>query len=65
MTTSLSKFKNKKQSRAVLESAREPESTKSERSRLVKVLNTGYKAADLEDTVNKVGDLNKEKNVSP
>ena len=38
MTTSVSKSENKKQLRAVLESTREPESTKSERSRLVKIL---------------------------
>ena len=51
MTTSVSKFENKKQLRAVLESTREPESTKSERSRLVKILDADYKPADIEDIV--------------
>ena len=60
MTTPVSKFQNKKQSRVVLESTREPESTKSERSRLVKILDADYKAADIEDIVKKVDNLNEE-----
>ena len=64
MTTSNSKFENKKQLRVVLERTREPESTKSERSRLVKILDADYKATDLEDIVNKADNLNKEQKVS-
>ena len=60
ITTTVSKFKNNRQLGAVLESTREPESTKSERSRLVKILDTEYEAAKIEDTVVKVENSNKE-----
>ncbi len=60
MNTSNQKFENKKKFRAVLEQKREPESTKSERSRLVKILDTDYKAADIEDIVVNAENLNKE-----
>ena len=60
MTTPVTKFKNKKQLRAVLESTQEPESTKSERSRLVKILDADYKPADIDDIVMKADNLNKE-----
>ena len=64
MTTSNSKFKNKKQLRAVLESTRAPESTKSERSRLVNILDVDYKAANIEDIVNRVENVNKDQKFS-
>ena len=60
MTTLVTKFKNKKQLRAVLESTKEPESTKSEHSRLVKILDADYKPADINDIVMKLDTLNKE-----
>ena len=60
MTTPVTKFKNKKQLRAVLESTQEPESTKSERSRLVKILDADYKPADIDEIVMKADNLNEE-----
>ena len=60
MTTPVTKFKNKKQLRTVLESIKELESTKFERSRLVKILDADYKPTDIDDIVMKSDDLNKE-----
>ena len=60
MTNPVSKFQNKKQLRAVLESTRDPESTKSERSMLVQIFDADYKPADIEDIVSKTEILNKE-----
>ena len=60
MTTSHSKFENKKQFGDVLESTRDPESTKSEQSRLVKILDADYKATDIEDIVMEAENLKEE-----
>ena len=60
MTTSILEFKNKKQLGAVLENTREPESKKSERSRLVKILDADYKPADIEDIVMEAENLKEE-----
>ena len=46
MTTPVSRCKNKKQLRAVLESTREPESIRFEQSRLV-ILDADHKTADM------------------
>ena len=64
MTTPVSKFKSKKQLRAVIETTREPESTKSERSRLVKILDADYKAADIEVIIKNVDNFKKEQKES-
>ena len=60
MIIPVTKFKNKKQLRAVLESTQEPESIKSERSRLVKILDADYKPADIDEIVMKADNLNEE-----
>ena len=60
MTTPVSKFKDKKQLRAPLESTREHDSPQYERFRLVNILDNGYKADDLKDTVIKADNLNEE-----
>ena len=64
MTTPVTNFKNRKKLRAVLESTKEPESTKSERSRLVKILDADYIPVDIDDIVMKADNLNKEQNDS-
>ena len=64
IATSNLKFKNKKLLRAVLESTRGPERTKSELSRSGQILCVDYKAADLECILMKADNLNKELKVS-
>ena len=65
MIIPVTKFNNKKQLRVVLQSTKEPESTKSERSRLVKILDTDYKPADIDDIVITEDDLNEEQKEFP
>ena len=64
MTAPVSRSKNKKQLMAVLESTREPESTRSERSRLVKISDADYKAADIKDIEKNADNLTKEQKAS-
>ena len=51
--------------RATLEGTREPESTKSERSKLIKILDIDYTAADSDEIVDTTEILNKEQKDSP
>ena len=51
----------RKKLREVLESTKEPESTKSERSRLARIFDADYTPADIDDIFMKADDLNKEK----
>ena len=58
MTTASTKFKNKQQLNAMLESTQEPKSTRSEQSRLVKILDADYKPANLDEIVSQAENLN-------
>ena len=58
MTTSSTKFKNKQHLNAILESTQEPKSTRSEQSRLIKILDADYKPANLDEIVRQAENLN-------
>ena len=57
------KFENKQHLDAILESTQEPKSIKSEQSRLIKILDTDYKPANLDEIVGQQDNLNEEQNV--
>ena len=61
MTTVSTKLKNKQHLYAILESTKEPKSTRSEQSRLVKILDVDYKPANLDEIVRQAENLNSTK----